>query len=89
MRAGLIIATIADLGLALFLVALSGFVLEGVNNTGPMMPEAIFYVLFILLCLGAPALAWLRRRTLSPEAALGIAAIPLGLGMVALLVGPV
>jgi hypothetical protein len=48
MRALIVIAAVADLALGALLVAVSGFVLQGVNNTGPMMPEAIFYVLMIL-----------------------------------------
>ena len=28
--------------MGLLLISVSGFILQGVNNTGPMMPEAVF-----------------------------------------------
>ena len=31
-----------DFGMGLLLISVSGFILQGVNNTGPMMPEAVF-----------------------------------------------
>ncbi len=51
----LIVATIADLALGVLLVAVSGFILQGVNNTGPM-DGAIWFVLMVLLCFAAPVL---------------------------------
>lgn len=78
MRAVLVLATIADLGLAALLVAVSGFVLQGVNNTGPLMPEAAFYVASVALCVLAPAAAWiLRARGARPAFVLWTAVAPL------------
>ena len=34
--------------LAALLIGVSGFVLEGVNNTGPAMPAAVFLIAFIV-----------------------------------------
>ena len=58
----MILAIIADLLLAVLLTAVSGFILQGVNNTGAMMPEAALYVGFILLCIVASALAAILRK---------------------------
>jgi hypothetical protein len=89
MAAALILATVADLALAALLVAVSGFVLQGVNNTGPMMPEAALLVGMIVLCLLAPVAAWvLRARAAGPAAVLGAACAPLALAAAALLVEP-
>lgn len=78
MLAVLILATLADLGLAALLVAVSGFVLQGVNNTGPMMPEAALLVAFIALCVLAPLAAWiLRARAARPALVLWTAVAPL------------
>ena len=73
----LVILTVANLALAALLVAVSGFILQGVNNTGPMMPEAVFFVGFIVACLVAPAVAWAMRRRLAEGPVLAIAAAPL------------
>jgi len=84
----LIIVAIADYALALLLVAVSGFILEGVNNTGPMMPEAYFFVALIVAAVVAPTFALLMRRRLAPRTALAIAAAPLICAAAALLVKP-
>jgi len=57
MLAVLVLATVVDLAL----VAVSGVVLQGVNNTGPMMPEAALFVAFVALCVVAPVAAWILR----------------------------
>lgn len=83
----LVLITLADLGLAVLLVAVSGFILQGVNNTGPM-PGATLYVLFILGCLAAPALAWLLQGRIGAGWALALAALPLAAGLVAVTMRP-
>ncbi len=88
MRALIVIAAVADLALGALLVAVSGFVLQGVNDTGPMMPEAIFYVLMILWCLAAPVVAWLARDGYSAQTRLGIVVSPLAMAAALLLVSP-
>ena len=89
MAAALVLATIADLGLAALLVAVSGFVLQGVNNTGPMMPEAAFLVGMIALCLLTPLAGWvLRARAARPAAVLGTAFAPPALAGAVLLAQP-
>ncbi|MFO1091161.1 MAG: hypothetical protein U1E46_16420 [Hyphomicrobiales bacterium] len=83
MTALLVLLTIADVALAVLLIAVSGFVLEGVNNTGPMMPEAVFFVALVVVCLVAPIAAWALRRKLDPMIVLVIAAAPLAVAAVA------
>jgi hypothetical protein len=86
--AGLVIATLLDLGLGLLLVAVSGFILEGVNNTGAMMPDAVFLVLMIALCIAAPLAAWLLRKRLAASAVLLLAYAPLMIAALVLLAEP-
>jgi hypothetical protein len=77
MFAALVVATVLDLGLGLLMISVSGFVLQGVNNTGPMMPEALFFGLMVALCFGAPIAAWSLRRRLASPTLLAIACSPL------------
>jgi hypothetical protein len=77
----LAIATVIDLGLAALLIAVSGFILEGVNNTGPM-PGAVWYVAFILFCIIAPAAAWILRRRAHPIVPLTCALAPIVIAIV-------
>lgn len=88
MVAALVLATVLDLGLGLLLVATSGFLLQGVNNTGAMMPEAVFLVLMVALCVGAPLSAWLIRKRISSPAVLALAYAPLIVAGVVLLAEP-
>lgn len=81
--------TLANLALLLMMIAGAGFILEGVNNTGPMMPEAIFYVALMVACLVAPAFAWWGRRTWSVQATLATAALPLLFAGLALVARPI
>jgi len=69
MRILLVLATIIDLGIGVLFIAVSGFVLQGVNNTGPeSMPTAVGFVAFVILCFAAPVAAWALRGRL-PAAA--------------------
>jgi hypothetical protein len=89
MIAALVIATLADLGLAVLLVAVSGFVLQGVNNTGPVMPDAALYVAYVGLCVLAPLAAWiLRARGARPAFVLWTASAPLLLAALVLAAEP-
>ena len=88
MLAALLIATVLDVGMGLLLIGVSGFILQGVNNTGPMMPEAVLFVLMIALCVGAPSAAWFLRGRLAPLAVLAIAYSPLVVAGLVLLAGP-
>ena len=76
MRLLLILATIADIGMLLLLLAVSGFVLQGVNNTGPQMPDALWFGLIVLATIAAPIVAWVWRARLGPGLSLAIAAAP-------------
>lgn len=84
----LTILAVADFALALLLVAVSGFILQGVNNTGPMMPEAYYFIALIVAAVIAPTFALAMRRRLRPRTALTIAATPLVCAATALLIGP-
>ena len=88
MRRALILLTIADLALALLLISISGYVLEGVNNTGPQMPEALFFILLLLGAFTAPALAWALRHRIDGAGTIAIAAAPLVIGAGILLLEP-
>jgi hypothetical protein len=72
----LVILTVIDLGIAVLFIAVSGFVLEGVNGTGTGA-DAGLYVGFILVCLMAPAVAWwLRSRAANAAYVVALAAGP-------------
>jgi hypothetical protein len=86
--AALVIATLLDLCLGLLLIAVSGFILEGVNNTGPMLPEAAFLVLMIAVSIFAPIAAWTLRKRLAPAAVLALAYSPLAIAALVMLVEP-
>ena len=88
--AALAIATLIDWALAALLVGVSGFILEGVNNTGPQMPAAVLLVAFIVFSLAAPLVAWMmRRRALRPGLVLALAAAPIAIASATLLLEPV
>ena len=76
MLSALIIATVLDFGLRLLLASVSGFVLQGVNNTGPVMPDAILFILMIALCFGAPIAAWSLRGRIGSASVLAVAFSP-------------
>lgn len=89
MNIALVIAAIADIALGVLLVAVSGFIFQGVNNTGPQMPEAIFFVAMIVLCFAAPFLGFALRNRLPAPATLGIAFSPMFIAAAVLLLEPV
>lgn len=76
MRVILAIIGLADFAIGILLIAVSGFILQGVYNTGPMMPDAIFYVAFVIWCFAAPLLAFAFRKRLSPMASMLVAGSP-------------
>ena len=88
MRPALLLITLADAALALLLLAVSGYVLEGVNNTGPMMPEALLFAAMLLACIACPALAWALRARLDPGMGIAIAAAPLAVAAIVTMAGP-
>ena len=79
MRVLIVLAAVADLAMGALFVAVSGFVLQGVNNTGTDVVTATLYVGFILACF-ACALTALLAKTLSPGVRLAIACAPLAIG---------
>lgn len=88
MGAVLAVLIVADIALAVLLVAVSGFILQGVNNTGPMMPESIFYVALILACVVAPVIAVAMHRKRDPAKAIIIALLPLVAAGLAMAIEP-
>lgn len=84
MPVALIIVTILDLALGALLVAVSGFILQGVNNTGPI-DGAAYFVLMMILCPAAALASWVLRRRIGEGWAVGLALVPLVLGAVALM----
>lgn len=78
MKPVLILLTLADFALGVLLISVSGFVLQGVNNTGPA-PGAVVLVLLMALCFLAPLGGWwLRAR--AGGWAMVLAAMPLLIG---------
>ncbi len=89
MVAILVVATLIDWALAALLASVSGFILEGVNNTGPAMPAAAMLVGFIVLCVAAPLAAWImRKRTIRPGVILALAYAPIVIAALVLLAEP-
>jgi hypothetical protein len=88
MRVLFILAGLADVALGVLLIAVSGFVLQGVYNTGPMMPEAVFYVIMMAWCFVAPPVAWLSRTRLGAQARAAIILSPLAVAGIMLLISP-
>ena len=89
MAAILVVATLIDFALAALLVGVSGFILEGVNNSGPEMPAAAMLVGFIILCFAAPIAAWWgRRRNFRPAPLVGLAYAPPAIAALVLLAEP-
>lgn len=74
----LILVTLADLALGVLLISVSGFILQGVNNTGPS-PGAAGFVLMAALCFLAPLGGWWLRARAGGWAVI-LAALPLLLG---------
>ena len=83
----LVLLTLADLALGVLLIAVSGYILQGVNNTGPL-PGSVWFVLFVILCFAAPAIAWGIRGAAGPGWALAVAAVPAVIGLVMLAISP-
>ncbi len=89
MVAALAIATLIDLALAALLVGVSGFILEGVNNTGPEMPTAALLVGFIVFAVAAPLVAWaMRARAVRSGPVLALAYAPIVIAAATLLLEP-
>ncbi len=89
MVAILIVATLTDWALAALLVSVSGFILEGVNNTGPEMPATVLLVGFVVLALAAPVAAWVMRHRGSPAGLfLSFACAPIVIAGATLLLEP-
>ena len=89
MAAALIIATVLDLALGVLLISVSGFILQGVNNTGPLIPDAVFFVAMTIFCFAAPLIAWLVRKQLASPIVVVIAFAPLMVAGIVLLAEPV
>ena len=89
MVAILVIATLINVALAALLVGVSGFILEGVNKTGPEMPAAVLLVVFIILCVAAPLAAWImRKRAVRPSVTLALAYAPIAIAALVLIAEP-
>lgn len=72
----ILVLCLADVALGVLLVAVSGMMFQGVNNTGPMSGAWLFGAALVL-CLVAPLVAWTQLARRGPGVAAVIAAIPL------------
>ena len=89
MVAVLVAAAILEWGLAALLVAVSGFVIDGVNGTGPEMPAALLLTTFVIGTAAAPIAAWIMRaRRIVPHLCVAVALAPLAIAGVVLLGEP-
>jgi drug/metabolite transporter (DMT)-like permease len=89
MRYLLVAAMIADVALGVLLIAVSGFILQGVNNTGPTdIASAVFLLLAITACFAAPLFAAFLYRRRQPRWAVGTAVFPLVGALVAVALPP-
>jgi hypothetical protein len=89
MRYLLVAAMLADAALGVLLIAVSGFVLQGVNNTGPTdIASAVFLLLAIAVCFAAPLFAAVLYRRGLHRWALGATLFPLVGALVAVTVPP-
>ena len=71
-------------------MAVSGFILEGVNNTGPQMPMAAVLVAYVVFAVAAPIAAWrMRARAVRPGIVLALAYAPAAIAAATLLLEPV
>jgi hypothetical protein len=84
MKVMLWLVTIGDLALGVLLIAVSGMMFQGVNNTGPM-PGASLFALALIFCFVAPVMGWMAVKRRGVNVAAGIAALPLILGVLVLL----
>ncbi len=60
---------------------------RGRAGTGPMMPDAVYYVAFILFAVAAPLAAWFARSR-SNRPRIGLAFAPIVIGALTLLLEP-
>lgn len=88
MRALFILAVVVDIGLAVLLIAGSGFVLQGVNNTATFDSSAAFILAAIAVCLLAPVVAIVLHRQGRANAALVAALLPVVGALLALTIPP-
>jgi hypothetical protein len=86
MRLVLFVLGLADIALCVLLAALSGFILHGVNNTGPIMPDAIFYLALLLWCFVAPLLAIILRNRIGGAARIALCSSPLAIFLFLLII---
>lgn len=84
----LVILNLLNLGLGILLISVSGFILQGVNNTGPMLPEAMLYVAMIVVCFAVPLIVWAAHNVLPKSVSFAIAALPLAISAAVLLSEP-
>ncbi|MGB4949584.1 MAG: hypothetical protein WBO55_02975 [Rhizobiaceae bacterium] len=87
-RPFLIIVTVIDFAIATLLVAVSGFVLEGVNGRGDHVGDILAFIAMIVICIAAPIAAWVLSSKLRPACTIILAASPIILGLLALMLEP-
>jgi hypothetical protein len=87
MLAPLVIATIADLGLAVLLVAVSGFIIGSGPEALHNLASTGAWAGALAGCLVAPAVGFILRRRGFPNAGATVALVPAMLGLILALGG--
>jgi hypothetical protein len=87
MFALLVIATVADLGLAALLVAVSGFIVGGGPEASNNLASTAAWAGALAGCLVAPAVGFILRRRGFPCAGTTVALVPAMLGLIMALGG--
>jgi hypothetical protein len=87
MLALLVIATIADLGFAILLVAVSGFIIGGGPEALHNLGSTAAWAVALAGCVGAPAIGFVLRRRGHPSAGATVALVPAMLGLILALGG--
>jgi hypothetical protein len=87
MLALLVIATVADLGLAILLIAVSGFIIGGGPEALHNVASTAAWAGALAACIVAPAVGFILRRRGSPNAGATVALVPAMLGLILALGG--
>jgi hypothetical protein len=88
MLALLVIAAIADLGFAVLLVAVSGFIIGGAPEAGNNLTSTAAWAGALASCVVAPVVGFILRRRGFPGAGATVALVPALLGLILALGGP-
>jgi predicted PurR-regulated permease PerM len=82
-----VIATVIDAGLAVLLVAVSGFIIGGGPESLNNLSSTAAWGAALAFCFGAPVVGFILRRRGCPRAGATVALVPAMLGLILALGG--